>query len=227
MISSVELVFRNTREAILDGVYQPGLPLRLADIAAQNNVSLIPVREALRMLEAGGFVESARNKGARVTSLSKADLLDVYGTRIVLELEALRQAFDNLTPDNVRQVGRLHDQMMRQMRAGVGGFRETHQALHFAIYDQARSPWLDRLIRVVWDHTERYRRISAAKSTLNEISGPHLRIIEALERRDLEASLTALREHLEQTAATVARVYDRALAKEGSPRTAQASPKAS
>src|SRR5918994_6286654 len=97
LTSSVELVYQRTRRAILTGDYPPGSPLRLQELAARSGVSMIPVREALRLLEAEGFVESIPNRGARVAPLSLEDMLDVYRTRIVLEVEALRQAMPNIT----------------------------------------------------------------------------------------------------------------------------------
>ena len=61
----VETVYQSTRAQILNGTYPPGTPLRLNKLAEDNDVSLIPVREALRLLESERFVISEINKGAR------------------------------------------------------------------------------------------------------------------------------------------------------------------
>ena len=106
LTSSVELVYRRTRHDIVSGELAPGVPLRLQELAARNGVSMIPVREALRLLEAEGFVDILQNKGARVAPVSKEDMIDVYRTRLVLETEALRQAVprgDCCGPQNQRR----------------------------------------------------------------------------------------------------------------------------
>ena len=74
----VERVYLSTRALILNGTYAPSTPLRLSKLAEQNQVSLIPVREALRMLESELLVVSEPNKGARVAPLSMKSLEDLY-----------------------------------------------------------------------------------------------------------------------------------------------------
>src|SRR6478736_2795241 len=114
LTSSVELVYRRTRHDIVSGELAPGVPLRLQELAARNGVSMIPVREALRLLEAEGFVDIHRNKGARVAPFSKEDMLDVYRTRLVLESEALRQAVPNVTPQLIATARTINEELGRQ-----------------------------------------------------------------------------------------------------------------
>src|SRR4051794_15358550 len=97
LTSSVELVYQRTRHNILTGDYPPGSALRLQELADRFGVSIIPVREALRLLASEGFVDLIPNRGARVALLSMEDMLDVYRTRIALEVEALRQAAPRIT----------------------------------------------------------------------------------------------------------------------------------
>src|SRR3954470_3282419 len=114
LTSSVELVYQRTRQAILTGDYPPGSPLRLQDLAARSGVSMIPVREALRLLESEGFVDLIPNRGARVAPLSMEDMLDVYRTRIVLEVEAMGQSLPRITPAMLTRARRLNDKLVRQ-----------------------------------------------------------------------------------------------------------------
>src|SRR5215213_6251912 len=146
LTSSVELVYQRTRHAILTGDYSPGSPLRLQDLAARSGVSMIPVREALRLLEAEGFVESIPNRGARVAPLSMEDMLDVYRTRIVLELEALRQAIPMITPPVLAKARKLNNKIVRQFEQKGHAEYEDHRAFHFVLYEPSESHWLMRLI---------------------------------------------------------------------------------
>jgi DNA-binding GntR family transcriptional regulator len=199
LTSSVELVYQRTRKAIITGDYAPGSPLRLQELAARSGVSMIPVREALRMLEAEGFVESVQNRGARVAPLSMEDMLDVYRTRITLELEALRQAIPNTTPAVLAKARRLNNKIVRQFeRKGYAEY-DDHRAFHFALYEPSNSKWLMRLIAIVWDHTERYRRQGASKSTAEGTRFEHEHIIDCVAAGDAPAAHEALRFHLEHS----------------------------
>jgi DNA-binding GntR family transcriptional regulator len=199
LTSSVELVYQRTRRAILTGDYSPGSPLRLQELAARSGVSMIPVREALRMLEAEGFVESVPNRGARVAALSMEDMLDVYRTRITLELEALRQAIPNTTPAVLARARRLNKKIVRQFEQRGYAEYEDHRAFHFALYEPSNSKWLMRLIAIVWDHTERYRRQGASKATAEGTRSEHEQIIDCVAARDSTGAHEALRVHLENS----------------------------
>src|SRR6185437_12933267 len=77
---------------IMDGAITPGTPLRLQDLAAQLQMSMMPIREALRNLERLGLVEIVAHRGAWVRPLTREDLLDTYFTRMHLEGIALLEA---------------------------------------------------------------------------------------------------------------------------------------
>lgn len=198
--SYVDLVYQHTRDAIIRGEYRPGAPLRLQELASQSQVSLIPVREALRRLEAERLVETIQNKGARVSPLSVADVVDAYQTRIVLEVEALGRAYPNLATEELAVARKLKDDMVRRFKKGDDSAFEVHRAVHFAFYDRSESMWLLHLINMLWHHTERYRRIATPlHPDYDEIGEEHARIIDAVEARDLRGAKKALREHLQTT----------------------------
>ena len=199
LTSSVELVYQRTRHAILTGDYPPGSPLRLQDLAGRSGVSMIPVREALRLLEAEGFVESIPNRGARVAPLSMEDMLDVYRTRIVLEVEALRQAMPQITPTVLAKARRLNNKIVRQFVQRGHAEYEDHRAFHFALYEPSGSKWLLRLIGIIWDHTERYRRVGAVLVKAESARAEHEHILDRIEAKDLDGALDALTTHLERS----------------------------
>ena len=211
LTSSVELVYQRTRRAILTGDYAPGSPLRLQELAAANGVSMIPVREALRLLEAEGFVDTIPNRGARVAPLSMEDLHDVYRTRIVLEAEALRQAFPRITRAHLAKARRLNARLVNQFTRHGYATYDDHRAFHFLLYEPSGSRWLLRLIGIVWDHTERYRRQGAPLVAGRLAGEEHERIIAAVEAGNVEGACQALRDHL----ATSSDLISQALAQAG------------
>jgi DNA-binding GntR family transcriptional regulator len=204
LTSSVELVYQRTRQAILTGDYSPGSPLRLQELAAQNGVSMIPVREALRLLEAEGFIDTIPNRGARVAPLSIADLHDVYRIRTVLEIEALRQSFPRIKPADIVKARRLNARLVRQFARNGYATYDDHRAFHFVFYEPSQSRWLMRLIGIVWDHTERYRRAGAPLVAGDLAGEEHERIVAAVQASDLEAATRALVDHLERACEVIA-----------------------
>jgi DNA-binding GntR family transcriptional regulator len=175
------------------------LPLRISDLATANNVSTIPVREALRRLEAERLVESVANKGVRVAELTVEDLADGYHMRTILEVEAVRLAVPNLTEEDRERLEGLLDAMSRHTKSGdVPALHETHRELHMAVYEKAGSPWLEHMISGLWDHTERYRRLASQWLLVtNDMAARHRRVVEALFCGDVEQAVQALREHFE------------------------------
>jgi DNA-binding GntR family transcriptional regulator len=209
LISSVEHVYRQTRTAILRGDYAPGSQLKLLELAKKNDVSLIPVREALRMLEMEGFVESVRNRGARVAPLSKTDMLDAYQSRLILEAEALRLAYARMTPESIAGLRDILDRAIgRLKRNDEEGFVRYHRQLHFGLYEGSGSKWLMRFIDTLWAHVERYQRLSAYQVTGEEIRAQHVHILDALERHDVDGAVEALQRHLHGTLNVVIPLFE-------------------
>ncbi len=93
-----QLVAEAIREKILSGEIKAGEPLRQAALAAELNVSRIPVREALLQLEAEGLVNFEAHKGATATQLNSDQIDEIFDLRALLEAELLRHSITNLTP---------------------------------------------------------------------------------------------------------------------------------
>jgi DNA-binding GntR family transcriptional regulator len=199
LTSSVQLVYERTRRAIIDGTHAPGSPLRIHQLAAENGVSLIPVREAIRMLAADALVEVVPNRGARVAPLSLDDMLDMYRTRIVLEGEALRQAAPRFTPAMLAEARGLIQTFVSALAQRDERAYEHHRTLHFLLYEPSQSRWLLRLITILWDHTERYRRFSMPRVTSDSVTEEHGAILDCLESGDVDGAVVAPQSHLEHS----------------------------
>lgn len=196
--SSVEQVLDFTRRAIVEGRYAPDTKLVPRQIAAECGVSFIPVREALRVLASEGFVTFFHNRGAWVTPLSIADLEDLYAIRIELEAEAVRRA----APLSSIEIEKLNDLLDASSRASQRNDRHKILALnrefHFSIYEKSQSPRRLKLIEQMWQHAERYQRLSL-NFRHDAAEDEHRDIVKALERDDSRGAVLALRTHLETT----------------------------
>jgi DNA-binding GntR family transcriptional regulator len=196
----VDRVYQDLREAIIEGEHPPGAPLRHLELSNAYGVSLIPIREALRRLEVERLVESIPNKGARVAPISLDDMVDVYATRIVLEVEALRRAWPRIDAQLLRRVRRARAEMLKAVRTKGDRLYELHRQVHFSLYERSGSPWLMHLIEMLWSHTERYRRLAARLRTFVDLGHDlHGVVLDAIESDDLDGASQALRSDLERT----------------------------
>ena len=101
--SKSQRAYRFLRERIDDGRYVPGYRLVLGQVAAELDVSVVPVREAIRRLEAEGLVTFERNVGAQVALLEETEYLHTMQTLALVEGAATRLSAPHLTPDHLRR----------------------------------------------------------------------------------------------------------------------------
>src|SRR5256885_4399248 len=95
-----EKAFGALHEAILAGRLGPGGRLPIEELADVLDMSAMPIREAVRRLDAAGLVENIPHRGARVTELSIDDLEEVYEARLALEPLTVRRAAEHFNEEN-------------------------------------------------------------------------------------------------------------------------------
>src|SRR3954451_18572386 len=138
-----EAALERLRESIIMGELTPGTPLRLEDLARQLGMSISPIREAVRQLEALGLAEHVPHHGAKVMGLDVEELRELFAIRLSLEGMAVRRAAELVEPAEAESARRHllgYDDARRRgdIRAAV----RAHGAFHFVLYEAARSPWL-------------------------------------------------------------------------------------
>jgi DNA-binding GntR family transcriptional regulator len=149
-----ELVAAALREAITTGQLRGNQPLPQDEIAAQFKVSHIPVREALRQLEAEGLVTYQANRGATVTALTPGEISEIYDIRSILETAALRRAVEHLAPEALAHAGRILDRAERTEDGAEWGSLDVE--FHQTIYDLEDRPRLKELIEGLLRRVDRY-----------------------------------------------------------------------
>jgi DNA-binding GntR family transcriptional regulator len=196
--SSVDHVVRHLRREIVSGEYARDTKLFPKAIAKRCGTSFIPVREALRILESEGFVVFRHNRGAWVTTLSIADLEDLYELRIELESDAVRRAGPGAARD-IELLGdvldRIHIANERQEAAKVVALNRD---FHFLIYRHVNSPRRLRMIEQLWLHAERYQHMSVAFRH-DAADEEHRQVIDLLAAGDYDGAADAMRDHLTST----------------------------
>ena len=194
-------MYQSTRAQILDGTYPPGAPLRLNRLAEENEVSLIPVREALRLLESERFVISEINKGARVAPLSMQSLEDLYRVRTLVEVEALRLATDFMDPQFINSLDSTITEAVRKLEANeIEKGLILHRAFHDSIYALSGSEWLCHMIEVLWAHSDRYIHLASLQQNfVCSVDDHHHAIIDCLLNKDVEGAAKSLARDLQGT----------------------------
>lgn len=202
-----EAALHALQDAILAGELAPGAPLRLEELADSLEMSISPVREAVRRLEALGLAVHVPHRGARVAELAIDDLRDTYEVRLALETVAVRRAAERFTErDEAAARRRLDEYRAAAERGDEAGARAAHTAFHFTLYATSGSAWLLRLIRPAYENCERYRALSLpVRGGPQDREREHLRILDACAGRDPETAATELARHLSLTANLVAR----------------------
>ena len=181
------------------GELTPGTPLQLEEIARSLGMSISPVREAVRQLDALGLAEHVPHHGAKVMPLDVDELRELFSIRLALEGMALRRAAELFeAADEAAARLQLADYDDARARDDVAAAVRAHAAFHFALYAAARSAWLLRLIRPPWDSCERYRPALLANGAIQERHEQLDReLLAACVAHDPVRAVAALHAHLE------------------------------
>ncbi|MFD6762250.1 GntR family transcriptional regulator [Streptomyces roseolus] len=155
-----QFVLEELRGAITSGELRPGAPIRQDALAARLQVSRVPLREALKALEAEGLVVHHVHRGYFVARLSLADLEEIYRIRALLETEAVDRALA-LRPDGFHEtLAGIQREVERTSEAGdVTAMAEANRRFHLTLIEACGMPRLVRMITTLWDSTDAYRSL--------------------------------------------------------------------
>jgi DNA-binding GntR family transcriptional regulator len=143
--TTVDDLYQVLRDRIIDGVYGPGYRMSQEDLAADLEVSRTPLREALRRLEADGFLIGAANRGMQVVPVANADTEQHYALRILVEPPVISGLLGQITEADLGKMRAALD----QMAASFDRTRELQEA-HRRFHDVA----LDRYPPAIRDLTQ-------------------------------------------------------------------------
>lgn len=196
----VQQAFEHVRRAILRGELTPGEPISQVKLAERLGISRTPLREALRMLEREGLIQSEPNRRVRVPPLSLEDLEQLYANRIVLEALAVRLTVPHLTEAELARLGTLLGEMEEH---GGGHDLERWAIPHREFHDLLRAhagARVQRLAREVADHSERYHRVHMAEPrSWSSAAVEHAAIVAACRAGDERQAACELASHMART----------------------------
>src|SRR5215210_8759786 len=136
--TSQEAVLGEIRRAIMSRELQPGERVRQEKLAERLHVSRVPVREALKVLEAEGQVTYQAHRGYTVVALSLEELEEIYLARRLLETEMTRSAVPRMSAELIQHLEKLAVKMDESAKAGdVPGYAEANWDFHFSLFERA------------------------------------------------------------------------------------------
>jgi DNA-binding GntR family transcriptional regulator len=193
-----QMVYAVLREAILSGAFAPGEWLRQESLAAAIGVSRIPVRTALLQLESEGLVNFHPHRGARVRTLSPAQINEIYRLRTLLESYALRLSMTKMTPLRLQSLHDLAAQLDEQPEGGQ--FLEVRVRFYRELYDAENNPLLVEMIEELRSHVGRYLLSFRFDG---QHRNRHLELVNHVESGDLTGAEAWLYSHLESVRAGI------------------------
>ncbi len=197
-----DLVREGIREAILDGTMAEGTQLRQDELAERFGTSRIPVREALRQLEAEGLIRLEPNRGAVVSSFSLAEIIDMLDIRVALECRALRLAVPNLAAEDFLIAKDILDSYNKEPDPASWG--DMNWRFHWTLYAGCHRPRLLSLIEANYGHISRFIRTKVSVATgKDRPQREHEQLLAYCEAGDVEAAVSLLASHIEETQKSV------------------------
>lgn len=188
-------VYNVLRNAILSGEFKPGEQLTPSGIAKRLHVSTMPVREALRRLQAQGLITFSSQKKINVTKLSVEDLEEFYWIRIPLECRSFSRNFESLDSKDIAELEKL-DKLMSKKGTRGPEWARLNRKFHMILYGASKSPVLKGALAWLWDNVSAYLNIYAVTSAVQGANEMHKSIISCIKNKDPERGVSLLEEHL-------------------------------
>ncbi len=190
------VLVESIRDEIIKGQLSPGQKLRQEELASHFNVSSMPVREALRDLEAEGLVTITPRRGAVVTRLTVEDLQDIYDIRTTLEEMATRLAVPRIEEATLTALNQCIQEIDKHLNEAVTLVKLNHQ-FHTTLYAASGRLHLCELVSMLRCRTQHY-----VYAYISELGGmpqaqeEHRAILEACQRGDVDQTATIMRQHV-------------------------------
>jgi DNA-binding GntR family transcriptional regulator len=213
--SLVEAAHGTIRHEILTGALSPETKLRFEMLRERYGFGASTLREALTRLVGEALVTSEEQKGFRVASVSVEDFADLTRTRVFIEKEALRESIQN--GDDAwegRVVAAYHRLSKIEAKLAAGpeaqqdDFEARNREFHQALISACPSRWLNHLYGILFQQSERYRRLSLVNRVVSrDVHAEHKAIFDATLARNVDLACQLVGEHIERTLAVMSKLF--------------------
>lgn len=196
-----EKVYDTLKELIIDGVIAPGERIIETEYSEKFQISRTPIREAIRMLELEGLVESNSKGGVTVKKISKNEIYEVYKIRIALEGVVLEESIQKATASDIKKLEKvLKDTNKALKKDNIDDIISLFSVFNSTLYDIAKFPKVTEMITNINFYLKRFRKLSIENPKRKiDAFDDHVKIVEAIKIKDLNTALEINKAHLEKS----------------------------
>lgn len=198
------------RVAIYDGQFKDGEELNQVELASYFKVSRVPIREALRQLQAENLVRSIAHRRAVVVGLGLEEMLELIEIRAVLEGFLVAKAGPRLNAAALHRLNELCGEADRIRDYGYNWVLKNWE-FHRSLYQPSGSKAAISMVEHLNLRVERYVRRSGNIKRLRQAAAEHRRVLKDIERGDFAAARTRIQQHILQTREQVRRHYEKSV----------------
>ncbi len=185
------------REGIIAGRFARGARLKQQEIATLLNTSITPVREALKLLEAEGYVAGDSFKGAVVAPFDIDTSSEVLNLRILLETQLVKRAVEAASTGDIAELRGLASEFVRAFAAGDNGAaRAANYRFHHRMFALAAMPQTLHFVQILWARYP-FDLINRLKDRVSRAAEEHDNMLAAFIAGDGAAAMLATRQHIE------------------------------
>jgi DNA-binding GntR family transcriptional regulator len=208
--SLTKLLTEKLREAIISGKFAPGERLAEETLAASLHVGKVALREALRSLEAEGYVTFLPNNEVAVSKLTREDVQDYYTIASVLEGLAARLAVENAQPEEIARLKELHLALKEaSQKRDLARYFDANSNFHRFIAEIARNERLYRLIDQLRQEIQKTRILSLhLPQRLAYSMREHDQILDAFLKNNPQLAESTMVRHLNNQMETLRKALD-------------------
>ncbi len=214
--TKIEIVSNRILEMILNGTLKPRDRIQINTVAEALGFSVIPVREAIRELEARGFLEIKPHRGVHVREPDMSELADIFEVRILLECRAGRLAVETIKNSDIIKLRSVHakcEKVLEQSdHSSLVKYYSLCREFDKMLYKVSGNAALCKAIENIAMTTQPYlfKYISSSKSRKVAFQ-EHGWILKAYEERDAQRVENAIAKHLKNILSTIVKLTDSAL----------------
>lgn len=196
-----DVIADDLRERILSGEIEEAETIRQEALAEEYDVSRMPIREALKRLNAEGLVELTNNRGATVTKHSLSEIGEIFDVRALIEVDLFRRAIPEMKASDFARCHSILDKMEDSYDADdVAKWGELNFQYHAALYAAAHRTLTNELVQRVSLQSDRYVRMHLSVMKQREpAKEEHRQLLSLAKDRDADAGCQLLTYHLMRT----------------------------
>lgn len=178
-------VYLELRRRFATGSVTPDTTFSTRGLAAELEVSQMPVREAMSRLAAEGAVEIRSKRRLAIPSMTKERFEDLLSCRLLLEPAAAVQAMPHIDAARIKELRTIDARMDRALADGdVGTYMISNYAFHFTMYEASKRPTITRLIETLWLQFGPFMRVVYGRYGTAGLIDQHQRAMTAIIVRD-------------------------------------------